>query len=165
MAEDEGKSLENEERSKESLNQSKSNSQYLSAVKERSEYFDKLEKWLQEAYVCQSVAAMFPYYVMSTQILNPANGKNLPLSISINSSLSYRRFVFSCFFFAAAATAAASGINPFAQMPNGSFSTGSNTPQANVEPNIPDINEGLRQRRPQDQTGMAQPPGAEGRRS
>jgi len=41
---------------------------------ERSEYFGKLEKWLQEAYAWQSVAAMFPYHILSGQILSPPLG-------------------------------------------------------------------------------------------
>lgn len=60
---------QNEESLKEDKNESK-----MSSAEERSEYFKKLEKWLQEAYVWQSVAAMFPYYVMSNQILNPLSG-------------------------------------------------------------------------------------------
>ncbi|KMQ93134.1 protein fam8a1-like protein [Lasius niger] len=43
----------------------------LDPAEERSRYFKKLEKWLQEAYAWQSVAAMFPYYVMSGHIANP----------------------------------------------------------------------------------------------
>ncbi|XP_015587868.1 protein FAM8A1 isoform X2 [Cephus cinctus] len=43
-------------------------------VEERAEYFKKLEKWLQEAYAWQSVVAMFPYYVMSSQLLNRTPG-------------------------------------------------------------------------------------------
>ena len=42
------------------------------AAEERSEYFKKLEKWLHEAYAWQSMAAMFPYYLMSGQIINPS---------------------------------------------------------------------------------------------
>ncbi|XP_046618127.1 protein FAM8A1 isoform X1 [Neodiprion virginianus] len=72
--------LEDENKSSEDRNPNESATQpqntETSAVKERSEYFEKLEKWLQEAYVCQSVAAMFPYYVMSTQMLNPTTGVN-----------------------------------------------------------------------------------------
>ncbi|XP_046479610.1 uncharacterized protein [Neodiprion pinetum] len=72
--------LEDENKSSEDRNPNESATQpqntQTSAVKERSEYFEKLEKWLQEAYVCQSVAAMFPYYVMSTQMLNPTTGVN-----------------------------------------------------------------------------------------
>lgn len=45
------------------------------AAEERTEYFKKLEKWLHEAYAWQSMAAMFPYYLMSGQIINPASGK------------------------------------------------------------------------------------------
>ncbi|EGI66121.1 PREDICTED: protein FAM8A1 isoform X2 [Acromyrmex echinatior] len=41
-------------------------------AEERSRYFKKLEEWLQEAYAWQSVAAMFPYYMMSGQsVTNP----------------------------------------------------------------------------------------------
>lgn len=44
-------------------------------AEERSRYFKKLEEWLQEAYAWQSVAAMFPYYMMSGQsITNPILG-------------------------------------------------------------------------------------------
>lgn len=43
----------------------------MSAAEERAEYFKKLEKWLHEAYAWQSMATMFPYYLMSGQILNP----------------------------------------------------------------------------------------------
>lgn len=43
----------------------------LDPAEERSQYFKKLEKWLQEAYAWQSVAAMFPYYVMSGHVVNP----------------------------------------------------------------------------------------------
>lgn len=48
----------------------------LDPAEERSRYFKKLEKWLQEAYAWQSVAAMFPYYVMSGHIANPTPGMN-----------------------------------------------------------------------------------------
>lgn len=44
-------------------------------MEERTEYFIKLEKWLQEAHAWQSVAAMFPYYLMSGQIFQQTNGK------------------------------------------------------------------------------------------
>ena len=44
---------------------------------DRSEYFGKLEKWLQEAYAWQSVAAMFPYHLLAGQILNRPNGNLL----------------------------------------------------------------------------------------
>lgn len=44
-------------------------------INERDEYFGKLEKWLQEAYAWQSVAAMFPYYLMSGQLLHQTNGQ------------------------------------------------------------------------------------------
>lgn len=44
-------------------------------AEERSRYFKKLEEWLQEAYAWQSVAAMFPYYMMSGQsVTNPTLG-------------------------------------------------------------------------------------------
>ncbi|XP_011053232.1 PREDICTED: protein FAM8A1 isoform X1 [Acromyrmex echinatior] len=44
-------------------------------AEERSRYFKKLEEWLQEAYAWQSVAAMFPYYMMSGQsVTNPTFG-------------------------------------------------------------------------------------------
>jgi len=47
----------------------------LDPAEERSRYFKKLEEWLQEAYAWQSVAAMFPYYMMSGQsITNPILG-------------------------------------------------------------------------------------------
>ncbi|XP_078052489.1 protein FAM8A1 isoform X2 [Augochlora pura] len=45
----------------------------MTAAEERSEYFRKLEKWLHEAYAWQSMAAMFPYYLMSGQILNSSS--------------------------------------------------------------------------------------------
>lgn len=63
----------NEDQNEESLKNHKNESK-MSSAEERSEYFKKLEKWLQEAYIWQSVAAMFPYYVMSNQILNPLAG-------------------------------------------------------------------------------------------
>ncbi|XP_392534.3 protein FAM8A1 [Apis mellifera] len=44
------------------------------AAEERLEYFKKLEKWLHEAYAWQSMAAMFPYYLMSGQIINSSSG-------------------------------------------------------------------------------------------
>ncbi|XP_071859057.1 protein FAM8A1 isoform X2 [Bombus fervidus] len=44
------------------------------AAEERLEYFKKLEKWLHEAYAWQNMAAMFPYYLMSGQIINPSSG-------------------------------------------------------------------------------------------
>ncbi|XP_015119885.1 protein FAM8A1 [Diachasma alloeum] len=50
-------------------------SEKFCTMEERTEYFTKLEKWLQEAYAWQTVAAMFPYYLMSGQILQP-NGNN-----------------------------------------------------------------------------------------
>lgn len=43
-------------------------------AQERSEYFEKLEKWLHEAYVWQSVAAMFPSHVLPGQVLPSSNG-------------------------------------------------------------------------------------------
>lgn len=46
----------------------------MTAAEERSEYFKKLEKWLHEAYAWQNMAAMFPYYLMSGQILNSPSG-------------------------------------------------------------------------------------------
>lgn len=42
----------------------------ICTAEERSEYFGKLEKWLQEAYAWQSVAAMFPYHILSGQIFD-----------------------------------------------------------------------------------------------
>lgn len=57
----------------ESLQEENGETKMISA-EERSEYFRKLEKWLQEAYAWQSVAAMFPYYVMSNQMLNSLSG-------------------------------------------------------------------------------------------
>lgn len=57
----------------ESLNEEKGKLK-MTCAEERSEYFKKLEKWLQEAYAWQSVAAMFPYYVMSNQMLNSLSG-------------------------------------------------------------------------------------------
>ncbi|XP_012254647.2 protein FAM8A1 isoform X2 [Athalia rosae] len=124
MAENETKSPSDEESNGDESQPPK----HRSTVNERTEYFEKLEKWLQEAYVCQSVAAMFPYYVMSTQMLNSATG-----------------------------------IGQFTQVPgNVGFTTTPNVPQANADVHHPEANEGLRQRRPQDPTGLAQPPGAEG---
>lgn len=46
----------------------------MTAAEERSEYFKKLEKWLHEAYAWQSVAAMFPYYLMCGQMINSSAG-------------------------------------------------------------------------------------------
>ncbi|XP_017876225.1 protein FAM8A1 [Ceratina calcarata] len=46
----------------------------MTAAEERTEYFKKLEKWLHEAYAWQSMAAMFPYYFMCGQIMNPSAG-------------------------------------------------------------------------------------------
>jgi len=47
-------------------------------AEERSRYFKKLEEWLQEAYAWQSVAAMFPYYMMSGQsVTNPTFASTL----------------------------------------------------------------------------------------
>ncbi|EFN77793.1 protein FAM8A1 [Harpegnathos saltator] len=43
----------------------------LDPAEERSQYFKKLEKWLNEVYTWQSVAAMFPYYVISGHVVNP----------------------------------------------------------------------------------------------
>lgn len=56
----------------------------LDPAEERSRYFKKLEKWLQEAYAWQSVAAMFPYYVMSGHIANPTPGMNKARVVLIN---------------------------------------------------------------------------------
>lgn len=50
-------------------------------MEERTEYFIKLEKWLQEAHAWQSVAAMFPYYLMSGQIYQQQHGTRYYLSI------------------------------------------------------------------------------------
>ncbi|XP_053972703.1 protein FAM8A1 [Hylaeus volcanicus] len=58
-----------EDKSRENKDQPK-----MTAAEERTEYFKELEKWLYEAYAWQSVAAMFPYYLMSGQIVNPASG-------------------------------------------------------------------------------------------
>lgn len=91
MSDDDGKSP-NDQDPKDIENQPRNNQ---STVKERSEYFEKLEKWLQEAYVCQSVAAMFPYYVMSTQMLNPAAGNKSHSSDEItkyNRRVNLRRY-------------------------------------------------------------------------
>lgn len=63
----------NGEKNDESLNEEKDKLK-MTCAEERSEYFKKLEKWLQEAYAWQSVAAMFPYYVMSNQMLNSLSG-------------------------------------------------------------------------------------------
>ncbi|XP_014475749.1 PREDICTED: protein FAM8A1 [Dinoponera quadriceps] len=43
----------------------------LDPAEERSQYFKKLEKWLHEVYTWQSVAAMFPYYMISGHVVNP----------------------------------------------------------------------------------------------
>lgn len=51
------------------------------AKDERSEYFTLLEKWLQEAYAWQSVAAIFPYYVMSHPVVNSVPGKNFSTTL------------------------------------------------------------------------------------
>lgn len=47
----------------------------MTAAEERTKYFKKLEKWLHEAYAWQSMAAIFPYYLMSGQIINSSSGK------------------------------------------------------------------------------------------
>jgi len=52
----------------------RSSASKLDPAEERSRYFKKLEKWLQEAYAWQSVAAMFPYYVMSGHVANSTPG-------------------------------------------------------------------------------------------
>ena len=36
---------------------------------DRSRYFDQLETWLQEIYAWQGVIAMFPHYLVSSQML------------------------------------------------------------------------------------------------
>lgn len=59
------------------------------AAEERSEYFKKLEKWLHEAYAWQSMAAMFPYYLMSGQIINPSSGKIVTL-LSSHEACNYK---------------------------------------------------------------------------
>ncbi|OAD58493.1 hypothetical protein WN48_11225 [Eufriesea mexicana] len=46
----------------------------MTAAEERTRYFKKLEKWLHEAYAWQSMAAIFPYYLMSGQIINSSSG-------------------------------------------------------------------------------------------
>lgn len=68
MADDKNEDTK-EDKSRESKDQ-----QMVTAAEERSEYFKELQKWLYEAYAWQSAAAMFPYYLMSGQILNPASG-------------------------------------------------------------------------------------------
>lgn len=57
----------------ENLSDWKSKSEEIK-VDKRAEYFEKLEKWLQEAYAWQSVAATIPYYLMSSQLVNPSAG-------------------------------------------------------------------------------------------
>jgi hypothetical protein len=52
----------------------RSSASKLDPAEERSRYFKKLEMWLQEAYAWQSVAAMFPYYVMSGYVANSTPG-------------------------------------------------------------------------------------------
>lgn len=60
------------------------NEQNKSMEKVRVEYFTKLEKWLQEAYAWQSVAAMFPYYLMSGQLMPQTTGKIYIYNFYIN---------------------------------------------------------------------------------
>lgn len=64
----------NEESKEDKCKQNGHQKPKLSPAEERSEYFKKLEKWLCEAYAWQSVATMFPYYVMSGQITSSASG-------------------------------------------------------------------------------------------
>ncbi|KAH0946318.1 hypothetical protein HN011_007747 [Eciton burchellii] len=59
----------------------RSSASKLDPAEERSRYFKKLEMWLQEAYAWQSVAAMFPYYVMSGYV---ANSTPAPASFQSN---------------------------------------------------------------------------------
>lgn len=40
------------------------------------EYFKALEKWLQEAYMWQSVTASFPYYLACSQYMNQPSGSS-----------------------------------------------------------------------------------------
>lgn len=54
------------------------------AAEERLEYFQKLEKWLHEVYAWQSMAAMFPYYLMSGQIINSSSGKIIIIMFLFN---------------------------------------------------------------------------------
>lgn len=54
----------------------------LDPAEERSQYFKKLEKWLHEVYTWQSVAAMFPYYVISGHVVNPIAGMNADECVS-----------------------------------------------------------------------------------
>ncbi|CAK9806852.1 Protein FAM8A1 [Anthophora plagiata] len=63
----------NEDPKKEKSRESKCQQQ-ITTAEERSEYFQKLEKWLHEAYAWQSMAAMFPYYLMSSQMINSTSG-------------------------------------------------------------------------------------------
>ncbi|XP_060813751.1 protein FAM8A1 isoform X1 [Bombus pascuorum] len=63
----------NEDTKEDKSSENKDQLRMISA-EERSEYFKKLEKWLHEAYAWQSMAAMFPYYLMSGQIINPSSG-------------------------------------------------------------------------------------------
>ncbi|KAK0083029.1 hypothetical protein PV325_009482 [Microctonus aethiopoides] len=63
------------------------NEQNKSMEKVRVEYFTKLEKWLQEAYAWQSVAAMFPYYLMSGQLMPQTTG-NINTSLTSNTQSS-----------------------------------------------------------------------------
>ncbi|XP_046822890.1 protein FAM8A1 [Vespa crabro] len=79
----------NEDQNEESLKEDKDESK-MSSAEERSEYFRKLEKWLQEAYAWQSVAAMFPYYMMSNQVLNPLSGAT-PFGPSVPTMTSAQR--------------------------------------------------------------------------
>ncbi|KAF7397488.1 hypothetical protein HZH68_008710 [Vespula germanica] len=64
----------NEDQNEESLKEDKDESKINLENAKRSEYFTKLERWLYETYVWQSAAIMFPYYMMSNQVLNPLSG-------------------------------------------------------------------------------------------
>ncbi|XP_012275527.1 protein FAM8A1 [Orussus abietinus] len=97
------------------------------SMEERSEYFKQLEKWLQEVYTWQSVVAMFPYYVMSSQIFTPND---------VTSSST--------------------------QLPTNIGFTIPNVQQNNSNVIHRHVNEPLRETRPQESTGLFQPPGAEG---
>ncbi|XP_076238568.1 protein FAM8A1 [Calliopsis andreniformis] len=64
----------------------------MTAAEERTEYFKKLEKWLHEAYAWQNMAAMFPYYLMSGQIVNSTSGIS-PFTSQIPNVASTQRLI------------------------------------------------------------------------
>ncbi|XP_043284699.1 protein FAM8A1 [Venturia canescens] len=83
--------MNNDESNKNSNNvddRQDNNVKNVCTAEERSEYFNKLEKWLQEAYAWQSVAAMFPYHILSGQIFNQPGAHPFitPLTVNVNST-------------------------------------------------------------------------------